>query len=115
LTYAASNLPSGATFNAATRTFTWTPSYAQGGSYPSVHFQVSDGTISAFEDVTIIVMQPYSAWDVNGDGAANVLDMISVGQHWSETGNAGWIQQDVNRDGTIDVLDETIIGQHWTG
>ena len=44
-------------------------------------------------------------WDVNGDGFVNVLDMISVGQHFGETGAPGWIPEDVNRDGVIDVRD----------
>jgi hypothetical protein len=44
-------------------------------------------------------------WDVNGDGFVNVLDMISVGQHFGETGSPGWIPEDVNRDGVIDVRD----------
>ena len=44
LTYSASSLPSGATFTPATRTFAWTPASGQAGSYPNVHFQVSDGS-----------------------------------------------------------------------
>ena len=44
-------------------------------------------------------------WDVNGDGFVNVLDMISVGQHFGETGSPGWIPEDVNRDGVINVRD----------
>ncbi len=41
LTYSASGLPKGATFTAATRTFTWTPSDTQSGAY-SVTFMVTD-------------------------------------------------------------------------
>ncbi len=51
--------------------------------------------------------------DVNSDGAVNVLDLIMVGQHWSETGAPGWIPEDINEDGTIDVLDNILIGQNW--
>ncbi len=115
LTYSASNLPSGATFTASTRTFSWTPTYSQAGSYSSVHFQVSDGSLTASEDITITVVGQYLDWDPNIDGAVNVLDMITVGQRFGETGTAGWIRQDVNGDGSISVLDMTIIGQHWTG
>ncbi|MFC1944099.1 putative Ig domain-containing protein [Chloroflexota bacterium] len=43
LTYSASGLPTGASFNASTRTFTWTPTADQGGVY-QVTFAVSDGT-----------------------------------------------------------------------
>ena len=54
LTYSASGLPKGATFNASTRTFAWTPSYTQAGSY-NVAFTASDGTLSATQSVAITV------------------------------------------------------------
>ncbi len=56
LTYLASNLPSGATFNAVTRTFSWTPTYAK-GSY-QIAFAVNDGSLSDSETITIIVEKP---------------------------------------------------------
>ena len=56
LIYSASNLPSGANFNPATRTFSWTPSAAQVGAYPGVVFGVSDGALSDSETVTITVL-----------------------------------------------------------
>jgi hypothetical protein len=112
LTYSASNLPSGATFNSSTRTFSWTPDEAQ--TYPNIHFEVSDGELTDSENITITVNNIYQP-DVNSDGAVNVLDMIRVGQHWGEVGPAGWIPEDVNEDGTVNVLDITLIGQHWTG
>jgi hypothetical protein len=114
LTFSASNLPEGASFDAATATFSWTPRYDQAGVYV-VRFEVSDGVLSDFEDVTITVIQLYQDWDVNGDAAANILDMILVGQHWDETGLTGWIREDANEDGTISVLDMIVVGQNWTG
>ena len=45
LTYSATGLPNGATFNAATRTFTWTPGNTQAGNY-NVSFSVSDGSLN---------------------------------------------------------------------
>ena len=53
LTYAASNLPSGASFNATTQTFTWTPS--QAGTFSGIHFSVSDGQLNDSENITITV------------------------------------------------------------
>jgi subtilisin family serine protease len=43
LAYEALDLPAGARFNPATRTFSWRPSYCQSGSYP-VNFRAADGT-----------------------------------------------------------------------
>lgn len=61
LTYSATNLPSGATFNAGTRTFSWTPSGTQGGTSYDVTFTVSDGNGgSASEVVTITVPDTYT-------------------------------------------------------
>jgi hypothetical protein len=114
LTFSASNLPDGASFDTMTGIFSWTPRYDQAGVYV-VRFEVSDGDLSDFEDVTITVIQLYEDWDVNSDEAANILDMILVGQRWDETGLTGWIREDVNEDGTISVLDMIVIGQNWTG
>jgi Putative Ig domain/Lamin Tail Domain len=61
LAYSASNLPSGATFNSATRVFSWTPNTGQAGVYPNVHFAVSDGDLSDSEDITISVGAPASS------------------------------------------------------
>lgn len=55
LTYTAGNLPPGAAFNPALRTFIWTPDYTQTGTYTGVSFTVSDGTLSDSETITITV------------------------------------------------------------
>jgi hypothetical protein len=52
LTYSADDLPTGATF--VSPTFTWTPTDTQVGSYV-VYFEVTDGTDTDFENVTITV------------------------------------------------------------
>ncbi|MEM7813796.1 MAG: tandem-95 repeat protein [Candidatus Aenigmatarchaeota archaeon] len=61
LTYAATGLPPGATFDPATRTFSWTPTYDQAGVYSNVTFTVSDWLESDDETITITVV------DVNRD------------------------------------------------
>ena len=55
LTYSASNLPDGATFDNATRIFSWTPTFEQAGTYPGVHFEVSDGELTDWTSITITV------------------------------------------------------------
>ncbi len=54
LIFEATNLPTGATFDPTTQIFSWTPGYTQSGDY-SVRFKVSDGNLSASQDVTISV------------------------------------------------------------
>ncbi|MEK7514586.1 MAG: putative Ig domain-containing protein, partial [Patescibacteria group bacterium] len=54
IAYSATNLPTGATFNASTRTFSWTPTFAQAGNY-TVTFIVSDGALQASQNVPITV------------------------------------------------------------
>jgi PKD repeat protein len=58
LTYSASNLPPGATFNPSTRVFSWTPTSGQAGVYSGVHFEVTDGVLTDSEDITITVLRP---------------------------------------------------------
>jgi hypothetical protein len=41
LTYSASNVPTGASFNATSQTFSWTPDYGSAGNY-TVTFIVTD-------------------------------------------------------------------------
>ena len=43
ITYSATNLPAGASINATTGAFTWTPSFTQAGVYPDVVFHANDG------------------------------------------------------------------------
>jgi hypothetical protein len=52
-----SNLPDGAVFDAATRTFQWFPYANQAGSYAGIHFEASDVTQTISEDVTITITE----------------------------------------------------------
>jgi YD repeat-containing protein len=55
LTYSASNLPPGATFDAQTGLLKWTPNLFQAGLYSGIVFTVSDGNKSASETISISV------------------------------------------------------------
>lgn len=52
--FSASGLPSGASFDDASRIFRWTPNYDQAGSF-TVTFVVTDGSESHSEEITITV------------------------------------------------------------
>ncbi len=65
LVFSAANLPRGATFQAASRTFSWTPAADQLGLHRDLRFVVTDGTRSDFELVEIKVtdqLDPYQLW-----------------------------------------------------
>ncbi len=111
LSYSASNLPSGATFDTETGTFSWTPTYAQAGIHANIHFEISDNKLTASDDITITVNKPYHDSDVNRDGDIDILDMIIVMQRQGEAGPAGWIPEDVNEDGAVNISDVIPIGQ----
>lgn len=65
LAYSASGLPDGATFDAANRTFSWSPSYTQEGAH-SVAFAVTDSLLGDEELVAISV------------GHANAVPLIAI-------------------------------------
>jgi hypothetical protein len=52
-----SNLPPGAIFDAATRTFQWRPYANESGTYAGVRFEASDASQTISEDVTINVAE----------------------------------------------------------
>jgi hypothetical protein len=56
LTYSASNLPKGSTFDTATQTFTWTPNYESAGNYADVMFIVTDRDASPASDSETIAI-----------------------------------------------------------
>ena len=79
LAYTASNLPDGAAFDSDTRTFSWTPTFAQTGNYPGVRFEVSDGELSDFEEINISVgdVNRPPVLDPIGDKTVEVMATLS--------------------------------------
>ncbi len=80
LTYSASGLPTGATFNPGTRTFSWTPSYTQSGSYPVTFTATDNGTpvLSANETITITVTNTNRAPVATADSATVAEDAAAT-------------------------------------
>lgn len=93
LTYSASGLPSGALFDAATKTLTWTPAYSQSGIYP-VTFKVEDGH-GGSDSETILITVTYAPptftvadyyplnvgdwWDYNYNASGNIRRRLISG------------------------------------
>ena len=88
LTFSASNLPAGANFNPATRTFTWTPSTA--GTFTGVRFTVSDGSLSDYEDITITVSSTLTIVEITRSIATGSDDGFSGS--WGFYSNLAWYE-----------------------
>ena len=107
LLYTASGLPGGAIFDPDTRTFTWDNPVT--GAYPGCRFEVTDGLLSDYEDITITVnaVQPVEytlAVNISGQGTVtrnpnktvytngeNVTLTASASTGWTFTGWSGTI------------------------
>ena len=51
------------------------------------------------------------AWDVNGDGTTNILDLVLISQDFGKSASPN-SRNDVNGDGVINILDLIVVAQH---
>jgi hypothetical protein len=106
--FEALDLPTGATFDPETATFTWTPSSAQAGTY-HVKFVLQicgDGCNDPIvREATIVVND--TLVDTDGDGVPNTVD------NCPDTPNPD--QSDLDGDGVGDVCDSTPLGAPFDG
>ncbi|MGH7320241.1 MAG: putative Ig domain-containing protein [Candidatus Rokuibacteriota bacterium] len=100
LTFSASNLPLGATFDPDTKVFSWTPDSSQAGLY-YVTVQVSDDVETDSEEVPITVVEALADADLDGvpDSQDNCPDKPNRGQ------------SDVDQDGVGDACDNDFVNQ----
>lgn len=119
LTYTTSALPTNATFNAATRTLSFTPVESQGGSTYTVTFTVTDGDLSDSETISILVNEVNSApvavndsTSVNEDGelTINTTTLLSNDYDLDTNTNAGLTITAVNTavNGIVSLTGSTI-------
>ena len=74
LTFSASNLPTGASFNPSTRVFSWTPGFGSAGNY-NVTFTVTDDGSPAESDSEVVTI---TVGNVNRPPALNPIGSKSV-------------------------------------
>jgi hypothetical protein len=133
LTYSATGVPDGATFDSGTHTFTWTPDYDQAGTYAGVNFTVTDDgapPASDSETITITVIDvnrapvlnsignqhvdeeqtlefTVTATDPDGDGLTISADPLPSGTSFTDNGDGtatfGWTPV-LGDDGNYTVL-----------
>jgi hypothetical protein len=53
------------------------------------------------------------AYDLNGDGVINYLDISAIVSHYALLGDAGWIPEDINDDGVVNYLDISGLVSHY--
>jgi hypothetical protein len=52
-------------------------------------------------------------WDINSDGHCTILDLVTISNHYHQTGTNGWIREDVDNNGEIQVLDLVFVSNHF--
>jgi len=126
LTYSASNLPAGATFDTTSRLFSWTPQASQAGTHDNVHFEVEDTKgASDSEEITITVtavaptlhevtisLQPPEGGSISPapDGTGKVYIEEGESQTFTIDAATGYLISGIGYDGIL----KTVDGGLWT-
>jgi hypothetical protein len=111
LTFSASSLPPGASFNPATRVFTWTPTYEQSGPYFGVTYAVADGNGGTdSESITIIVNEVLVTprGDFDRDGEPDL-----VWRNDTSGQNLVWLMNGVARASETPTRPDTLADTRW--
>jgi hypothetical protein len=74
LTFSASNVPTGASFNPSTRVFSWTPAFGASGNYNVTFTVTDDGSPAASDSETVTI----SVGGVNRPPVLNSIGSKSV-------------------------------------
>ena len=77
-------------------------------------FDVEDAALASAVQVDPLILHAAVApFDVNGDGAVNILDLVFVAGHFGAPVTEANRAADVNGDGAINILDLTRIAQNF--
>jgi hypothetical protein len=88
-----------------------TTAFSKPGNY-TYHIWSVDSDSNTANSITYNFSMPPNH-DINKDGTINLLDLVYVSNHFSETGQPGWIREDVDNSGTIKVLDLVLVSNHY--
>ena len=88
-----------------------TTAFSQVGNY-TYHIWADDTSNNNAESINYYFSMPPN-WDVNNDGAINIFDLVSVSNHYDESGDQGWIREDIDNNGQIEVFDLVLVSNHF--
>jgi hypothetical protein len=94
LVYSVENLPDGATFDPATRTLTWTPTYDQSGTY-EIPVSLTDGEFTVTQNLSITVSH------VNRPATLDDIPAQTIDENQTLTINAQFSDPDKEDDGKL--------------
>jgi len=86
---------------------TYTATYTAGDKAGKVKITSSVAGVEGSFELTLSL----PPWDVNGDGEVDIVDLVTVGLHFGESGEN--VTGDVNNDGTVDIIDLVLVGIHF--
>ena len=108
-TYTLDPIPTGLSFNAATKLLSGTPTIAE--TTPTTYTATDAASVSASLTFTIEVTEGVIL-DVNGDGQVTVIDLAIVAFFYGTQLPVGTsFPADVNSDGTVDLSDLTAVAE----
>jgi exo-beta-1,3-glucanase (GH17 family) len=126
LTYSANDLPSGASFNSTTGTFSWTPTTA--GNYPNTRFRTIDddeGNLYDSEYITITVQETEPQLNVTpcslyfGNKATSLtFNITNTGAgtlNWAATDDQDWLTVSPTSESTTSEVDTVVVTVNRTG
>jgi uncharacterized repeat protein (TIGR02543 family) len=88
-----------------------TTAFSTAGNY-SYSIRATDTTNNINTSSNILFSMPAN-WDINSDGHCTILDLVTISNHYHQTGTNGWIREDVDNNGEIQVLDLVFVSNHF--
>ena len=88
-----------------------TTAFSKTGNY-SYSIRAMDTSSNVNRSSTVLFSMPAN-WDMNNDGSCGIFDLVSISNHYGETGAYGWIREDADNNGSIQVLDLVYVSNHF--
>ncbi len=86
-------------------------SFTKPGEYEIVVTVTSQGDTTKIAEITTTTTIEPVPWDLNADGAVNILDLVAVANQFGESGDG--LSGDVNMDGAVNILDLVAVANQF--